>query len=112
MGLASHGAAEAWLGEPVLSYASLHPSLALRSAAEAIFRELGVRSEDLRPGFIFNFFPGAGHDFSELRKGSGSPALETQHGKRQNDTWSRRKPEVGASWFHQLHRLGVREAGG
>lgn len=52
---------------------ALYPSLALRPAAsKTIFRELGVCLEDLRPGFIFNSSPVAGHDCSRLRKGSGS----------------------------------------
>lgn len=51
---------------------ALDPSLALRPAAKTIFNELGVCLEDLRPGFIFNSSPVAGHDCSGLRKGSGS----------------------------------------
>lgn len=48
------------------------PAWPWRPVAKTIFRELGVCLKDLRPGFIFNFFPVAEHDCSELRKGSGS----------------------------------------
>lgn len=93
---------------------ALYPSLALGPAAKTIFRELGVCLEDLRPGFIFNSSPVAGHDCPRLRKGRGS---QTQLWKPSMAKGNRTRGAEGSlklelAGFIYSRCLGVGEEGG